>query len=212
MNFITRLNLRFGLFVASLLIISLIFVNNSFAANHEERIPDNRNAEQYSAEDRSEAGEMTREEAMERACENIATGITTRNERIVAMASTILEKFDNIVIRVDEFVTENGYEVDGYEDLLVNIDTQKELVEQEMEDAGSTAEEFSCDLSNPREAVIGFNQQMRAVLEALQEYRTSIRELIVEVATSVDDNVDEAEENRQDDQAREDNQTETETE
>lgn len=164
--------------VASVALL-LVVARTTSAGNHESRVPINVPT----------TGTEAQEEGMERACEAVEESIQTRNDQIVLLAETILTKFDNISERVQEYYTTElvpeGHEVENYDALLADIEDKRADVEAALDEAASSAENFDCDLSDPKTSVLAFKDDMLGVIDALQEYRLAIKDLIVAVNTVV---------------------------
>jgi hypothetical protein len=121
----------------------------------------------------------------QRSCEAHERNITRRSDRLVRMATNMLEVFARIAQRVQTFYTAvlvpGGHTLDNYDALLADIANQQTAVEGALVAAGTTADAFSCDAENPKESLHQFRQDMQAVKRALKDYRRSVRNLIVAV-------------------------------
>jgi hypothetical protein len=121
-------------------------------------------------------------EGRERSCEVIMRNTKTRSESLVKMARNMLTKFDSILSSVKNYYTgivvPSGKTVPNYQQLIADTDAKKAAVEEALSKATSDLGSLSCENDNPKEAVMTFNNNMRAVKTALANYRTSIKNVI----------------------------------
>jgi hypothetical protein len=119
-----------------------------------------------------------------RACESREESIKKRGDNLTRMSANMLGKFDAIVMRVKEFYEEkvisSGKSVSNYDELLADISAKKSAVEAALSEVPQ-ASEFDCSSDGPKALATDFREKMQAVKEALKEYRTSVKNLIVAV-------------------------------
>lgn len=124
-------------------------------------------------------------EAKLRACQAKEKALKKRTEQLVKLAATMQEKFEAIAGRVEEYYTSkvipSGKTVANYDSLLADIQTKKGAVKVALTKAQSNAGSFSCTSDDPKEQMRLFKDDMRMVKSALNDYRTSIKNLIVAV-------------------------------
>lgn len=123
-----------------------------------------------------------------RSCEARLEAVQKRSLRLTELASTMFMKFDVIAQRVMNYYTDkvvpSGTTVSNYESLVAKIDTEKDEAQVLLDTAKASISEFTCETNNPGLLVTQFNSNMRAVKTSLQEYRTSVKNLIVAVRGS----------------------------
>lgn len=118
-------------------------------------------------------------------CQNhedeIKTRVTSLNKLVVGMIAT----FDAIAARVEDFYTNkvipSGKTVPNYKELTDAITAKKAAVTTAMTNAQNDVSTFNCTSDNPKGELNLFRTDMQAVKKALQDYRTSIKNLIVAV-------------------------------
>lgn len=129
--------------------------------------------------------EVTPGEGRMTACQAKAASIKKRMTHLVALAEGMEDKFDAHVERIKDYYTNklvpSGKTVENYDELLSNVKTQEEVVEEALEVAEADAEAFSCTSGNPKEQARKFREDMQAVKKELKVYRTTIKDLIVAV-------------------------------
>jgi len=135
-----------------------------------------------------------RDEAKVRICEAKEKVLTNRTTSLTRVVTTIEEKFTNIVEGVKAFYTEKGLTVENYDELLADIDVKKAAADAALASATANAEAFTCDSDDPKGQLTQFRQDMQAVKKALNDYKQSIRNLIVAVKTASSANGEEANE------------------
>lgn len=124
-------------------------------------------------------------EAKLRACQARENAIKKRSEHLGKLASTMEKKFTAIAQRVEEYYTTKavpgGKTIANYDSLVSDIQTKKTAVQTALTQAQTDAGGFSCTGDNPKGQLTQFKGGMKAVIKALKDYRTSIKNLIVAV-------------------------------
>ena len=168
--------LLISVFISSLLLLTLSV--NVYARRHETTVPT----------DVPPTG-VDVGGGLNRACEVVEESLETRSAKIVMLAERILERFDNISQRVQEYymtkLVPEGYTVENYDELLEEIESRKDDAESALDAAKAVADEFDCDLDDPKGTLMQFKEEMLAVIAALHEYRLAIKDLMVAVRTAV---------------------------
>lgn len=120
-----------------------------------------------------------------KACRGVETGITERINKLNSYSANMLEKFDSIAMRVENYYTEkvlpSGKTVSNYSSLVADIALKKATVQTTLGEAEHNGAEFSCSGDSPKNRLKKYRIDMQAVKGALKNYRTSIRNLIVAV-------------------------------
>lgn len=124
-------------------------------------------------------------EAKLRACQAKENALKKRSEHLGKLASTMGEKFAAIAQRVEEYYTTKavpgGKTIANYDSLVSDIQTKKAAVQTALTQAQTDAAGFTCTGDNPKGQLTQFKGGMKAVIKALKDYRTSIKNLIVAV-------------------------------
>jgi len=110
----------------------------------------------------------------ERVVKQIMNRIVTRGERH-------LEVFNKISERVQAFYTDKGKTLDNYNELVSDVGAKKTNAEAALDAIKADAEAFKCDDNNPKGVGSAFKTDLKAAHQALKEYRTSIKDLLVGV-------------------------------
>ena len=119
------------------------------------------------------------------ACQAREAGLKTRSTNLSRMATDMLEKFDKIAARVQDYYTRSGKTVANYDSLVAAITTKRSAVQSALTAAQSDVASFNCTVANPRQHLTQFQTHMKTVKSALKEYRTAIKNLIVAVRSVV---------------------------
>ncbi len=118
-------------------------------------------------------------------CQSKETAIKNRAIHMGDLANTMIGKFDSITTRVETYYTSkvipSGKTVANYDSLVTDIQTKKDAVQTALTQAQASANSFTCDSNNPREQALQFRNDIKEVISALKEYRTSIKNLIIAV-------------------------------
>lgn len=125
------------------------------------------------------------------ACLAREKAVTNRMTSLVRFTNNMLEKFNAISLRVQQFYTEKviptGKTVPNYDALLTEISSKKTVVMTKLTDAQAAVDAFSCEDGDIRTQYATFRQNMQAIKQALHDYRTAIRNLIQAVHSVVED-------------------------
>jgi hypothetical protein len=125
-----------------------------------------------------EQAQQRRDEASQRTCERIVRNIRNRSIKLGERAEKMMDRFDRIVRRVNEFyqnrLEPQGVVIANYDQMLDNIDTKKDAVKDAIVDAKAAYEEISCDSGEPRSLVGAFGEAMKKVITALHDYRRAV--------------------------------------
>lgn len=120
-----------------------------------------------------------------KACQARENGIKNRSTSLAKLAKNMQDKFDVIAKRVEDYYTgtvvPSGKTVANYDTLVSDIQTQKTAVQTALTKAQSDFSSFSCTSNDPKGAMTQFRDDMQSVKQALKDYRTSIKNLIVAV-------------------------------
>jgi len=123
-----------------------------------------------------------------RICQTREGTINIRSERILNMASAMINSFEIKSQKVQDYYNTNmiskGKTISNFGILIGDIQTKKEAVLVELSKARAEAEYFSCTGNEPQKSMKDFRKYMLEVNTALKNYRTSVKNLIVAVRTA----------------------------
>lgn len=124
-----------------------------------------------------------------RACQAKENAVKQRSLQLAKLAADTETRFDTIAARVENFyastATVSGHTVANYSVLAADIAIKKASVSAMLAVVTADATNFSCTNNGPKGQLMKFQTDMRAVKEALKNYRTSIKNLIVAVRSAV---------------------------
>ena len=128
--------------------------------------------------------------AKERACENRENAIKKRSDQLIRFTNNQFRVFTSIADRVKTYYTDivipSGVMVENYNDLVEEIANKQATVSAELDKATAEYKEFTCSSEKPGSQISAFRTGMQAVKQALKDYRTSIKNLIVAVRSAID--------------------------
>lgn len=120
-----------------------------------------------------------------RVCQLHETVIKTRLSHLGQLASSMEDKFASISGRVQTYYTNkvlpSGKTVANYDTLVTDISTKKAAVDSALTKAKTDVAGFDCTVANPKGQLTSYRLDMQAVKQALKDYRTAIKDLIVAV-------------------------------
>jgi hypothetical protein len=118
-------------------------------------------------------------------CQAKENVIKNRSTSLNGLVENMLEKFDAIALRVENYYTNtvipSGKTVANYDVLLADIQTKKAAVQTALTKAKDDFKTFSCTGNDPKGALEQYRKDMQAVKQAMADYRTSIKNLIVAI-------------------------------
>lgn len=185
MHFLYMIINKYSAIVVSLISAGLLFTSPALAA----RAPSwatNGPAQASSQADIAKQNVQTRlQDAKLKACQAREAGITNRSVHLGQLVTTMEVKFDTIATRVEEYYTTKvvpgGKTVANYDSLVADTQTKKATVQVAVTKAQADVAGFSCTGENPKGQMMTFRVDMQGVKQALKDYRTSIKDLIVAV-------------------------------
>jgi hypothetical protein len=120
-----------------------------------------------------------------KACQAREAAIQKRSDQLTKLAMNMQETFTDITTHVKTYYTDtvipSGKTVSNYDTLIAEIATKQTAVGTALTKAQSDATAFSCTSDDPKGQLTQYRTDMQAVKNALKEYRTSIKNLIVAV-------------------------------
>lgn len=127
----------------------------------------------------------TRKQGRINSCESRIEGIRQRSRMLTQTATTMMEKFQSITQRVEDYYTTkvvpSGMTVENYDELVAAIAAKQAAAQSAVSQATADIEGFSCTDADPRTVMNRYRVHMQEAKKALQEYRTAIRNLIVAI-------------------------------
>ncbi|MBI4033405.1 hypothetical protein HY379_00205 [Candidatus Saccharibacteria bacterium] len=135
---------------------------------------------QEAASLRLEGARLKACETRERVINNILDRVANRGERRLNVYSAIFE-------RVQGFYTKKDLSLSNYDQLVADVNAKKAAAQTAVDEIGDKQVDFACDGSDPKGAVAGFREDLKAEIKALHAYQQSLKDLIVAVKTSIAD-------------------------
>lgn len=190
--------------VMSLLAIAPLTVNaetnveQESAVEHEHREATQKEAEarreaaKREAEDRREAAKTKAEAAHEekkarlsdtklRVCQKHQASITNTMARISSRGEKQLDLFSRIAERTQTFYAKKGAVLSNYDALVADVAAKKETARAAIAMIAEHSGSFECSSDDPKGSVTSFRDHQKQAIEALKEYKTSVKNLIVGV-------------------------------
>ncbi|OGH11126.1 MAG: hypothetical protein A3B38_02285 [Candidatus Levybacteria bacterium RIFCSPLOWO2_01_FULL_36_13] len=121
-----------------------------------------------------------------RTCQVREDAVNKRINNLVRLTENMETKFSSISARVIEYYETKvlpDKSLSNYQELIDEIATKKAAVDSALDSAQSSVGSFSCESDDPKNMYTTFRENMQTVKNALKEYRTSIKNLIVAIRT-----------------------------
>ena len=162
----------------------LLFSTTAFAVTLPDRA-NNPSQQKNNSGPQRELAKTRLQDAKLKACQAREKGIKNRSTHLADLAENMQDKFDVIAKRVQDYYTNTvlpaGKTVTNYDALLADIQTKKTAVQTALTKAQNDVNGFVCTSDNPKGTMMQFKDNMLAVKQALKDYRTSIKNLIVAI-------------------------------
>lgn len=161
-----------------------------------------REAAQAAAEKAREAAEAAREAAQKeveaakdkvqsakeelqgdrlKACEAHQDGIKKIMSQAGERGTKQITLFSTIASRVEAFYTSKGNTLSNYAQLVANVNTANAAAQSAVQAVTSADVQFNCGGTNPTGQIDMFRAELKAMSTALEQYRLSVKNLIVGV-------------------------------
>jgi peptidoglycan hydrolase CwlO-like protein len=182
-----KLLYKFQIIGFSALAATLLLSTNAFAMDLPDQATSHLQQGDNAGQTNSQSGfaKARLQDAKLRACQAREKGIKNRSTHLTDLVKNMEDKFDAILQRVEGYYTNtvvpSGKTVSNYDSLVLDIQTKKAAVQVTLTKAQNDVTSFSCTLDNPKETMAKFKDDMQLVKQALKDYRTSIKNLIVAV-------------------------------
>ncbi len=118
-----------------------------------------------------------------RACNNRQAAIKNIMTRIDTRAQNQISLFGTIATRVEIFYVSKGKTFSNYNQLVLSVNAAKAQAETDFGTLRVNSS-FSCGSSNPKSMVLAFQGYLKTEISDLRNYRTSVKNLIVGVASA----------------------------
>ena len=152
---------------------------------------------QQAASQRGESlqGSTAREEALQRrdakleenrlkVCQKRESTIKSIMTRMQSRGERQLEVFTTIADRTKAFYAENQLSAAGYDDAVAVVEDKKLLAQTAVYQGSAAVEDFDCTANDPLALKDAFKSQLSSQIEALNAYKTAVKDLIVTVKSS----------------------------
>ncbi len=118
-----------------------------------------------------------------KSCQNREAAINTIMTRIQTRAQNQLNLFGTIANRVEAFYTKSGKTLSNYSTLVAQVNAAQTQAQTDFSSLKSDSN-FSCSSSDPKGMVLAFQGYLKLEISDLQNFRTSVKNLIVGVASA----------------------------
>lgn len=118
-------------------------------------------------------------------CRGRANLIGNRIRTMINIGTNRHKRHENLVARVDAFynnkLVPNGYTLSNYDDLKADIEANKANVLTLLDSAKAAGEQFNCESDDPKGQAETFKEDMKALIDAIKEYKASIKNYVTAV-------------------------------
>lgn len=183
--------------VASFLFLALCLLILSPLSFAQTATSSTSSIRQEKRQERMELVQAKRSAQVIKVCQTHEKNIQKRLTSLTNLVDNMIIKFDAITTRVKNHYTIKlvpaGKTISNYDALVADINTKKAAVTTALNKANSDVAGFSCtSVSDPKTDLTTYKKDMQTVKSALQDFRKSIRNLIVAVAKANGEKLEES--------------------
>jgi hypothetical protein len=114
-------------------------------------------------------------------CQNRQKAITNIMSRIADRGQKQLDLFSTIATRVETFYTDKGKTLSNYDALVTAVNDKKAAAQTTVDTIKTDSTGFSCDSNDPKGSIATFKTALKSEIQALKDYKTAVKNLIVGV-------------------------------
>lgn len=123
------------------------------------------------------------DDAKRKVCANHQESLNKLMTRIVTQRQKQIAHIDEISTKVQAFYTKKGLTVENYDALVSDIEVKKAAATAAVAAAKPTST-FSCDGTGPKADLKAFHDKRDVAVDAIRDYRESVRKLITAVKSA----------------------------
>ncbi|HSW85757.1 MAG TPA: hypothetical protein VLF79_04085 [Candidatus Saccharimonadales bacterium] len=177
MNVISRLGLlTAGLVVTSITGIAIVSAEPNMHANAEASA---QSAGQQTDPSSHRTAKLA--DAKLKACKNREKAINNILKHISDRGQRQLNLFTSIATKTETFYTDKGKTLSNYDALVTDVTAKKAAAQTEVDTVKAESVTFKCDGTDPKGAASSFKEALKGEIQALKDYKTSVKNLIVGV-------------------------------
>ena len=114
-------------------------------------------------------------------CQGRESRINDSMSRAASRGQEKINLFTKIAERTEAFYVLKGKVLTGYDDLVAALNSQKVAAQAAVDTVTAGSDDFKCDGDNPKGTANLFKLDIQAMNNALKDYRTAVKNLIVGV-------------------------------
>lgn len=145
------------------------------------------------AEKRRAENDLKLDEKKLEICQKHEADINRHMQKIAERTEKHKQVFDKIFERVQDFYASKNLNLDGYSVLIEDAEGKKAIAEEAIARLQAEGVDFGCESDDPVGVAVAFKSVRSDSAEAMQEYKTSLKNLISQikpVAHQAEDNGD----------------------
>ncbi len=162
--------------------------------NTTQTSPDNKKLNQIQSGDQRTDAQQAHLEALKdklsgdrlKACQDRQADINNHIARISQRLQKHLELYSNVASRVETFYTKKNLSLANYASLVADINTKQAAAQTAINTVKNSSTSFDCHSDNPKASGQQFKTNVGNAENALKAYRTSIKNLITAIKTSLE--------------------------
>lgn len=142
-------------------------------------VNDNRSANRGQAVKASHEARLTAVKL--KVCENRQNGIKNTMSRIADRGQKQLNLFSTIATKTETFYANKGKTLSTYDSLVAAVNDKKAVAQTTVDTVKADSANFNCDNTDPQGSIATFKTALKSEIQALKDYKTAVKNLIVGV-------------------------------
>ncbi len=114
-------------------------------------------------------------------CEHRQKSIATTMSRIADRGQKQLDLFTTIATKTEAFYTSKGKTLTNYQALVADVTAKQAAAKTTVDTIKADSASFSCSSTDPQASIATFKSALQSEIQALKDYKTSVKNLIVGV-------------------------------
>lgn len=154
---------------------------HSAHSNAQEHQSTARETSRVTMGERREIAQTKLTEAKLKACQNRQKVVAKIMTRMTERAQKHVDLFGTIADRTKTFYVDQNKALADYEELVADVEAKRVNAQTLVDSAKATTATFDCNGEDPKGVISSFKATAQNTRDALQEYRTAVKNLIVGV-------------------------------
>lgn len=182
-KFLLRHSVLVATMIFAIAVVGPVAVTAASAKAHESQtgVHEDDGTPHTKKTEKQEAAKTKLTETKLKSCQKREKSINNIMARMSDRGTKQLGVFNKISERTQAFYAEKGKTLANYDALVADVNAKKAAAETAIAATAGTSVTFKCDGTDPKGAAASFKDSQKAQTQALKDYKTAVKNLIVGV-------------------------------